>query len=340
MVNATHKSYKASDRSYYSIIKKELHNLAAAAGFSEKKTADLDIIIAEITSNLQKYADGGEILMGLFEGNDNNSYIELICLDEGPGMADASKMLADGFSSTNTMGHGLGSIKRLADRFDIYSLKGWGTILLCRLYKNSEEKLKKFKKNIAIYPVVVSKPGETKSGDGYYYKTIDQHIKLIVADGLGHGPEANFAVNEAVAAFKTCPYNSPVEILRYIHNSIRKTRGMVATVAVFDLETNMMRIAGIGNISAKVFGPNTKNYFSYNGIVGHNIPNTMNDQEMDITDQHQIVFCSDGIRSRWDFLKYNGIAKCDPTIQAAAIYKDFARQNDDMSVVIGKIQLK
>src|ERR1700761_1658855 len=113
MVDFTHKSFDALDRSYYSIIKKEVHNLALTAEFDEKRIAELDIIVAEITANLHKYADNGELLLGHFKNNERE-YIELISIDTGPGMSDLPRMMADGFSSTNTMGHGLGSIKRLS----------------------------------------------------------------------------------------------------------------------------------------------------------------------------------------------------------------------------------
>lgn len=65
MVDATHRSFDASDRSYHSIIKKETHSLALNAGFSEKRIAELDIVVAELTSNLYKYADKGELLLAV-----------------------------------------------------------------------------------------------------------------------------------------------------------------------------------------------------------------------------------------------------------------------------------
>lgn len=336
MVDATHKRFTASDRSYYAIIKKEVHNLALNAGFSEKRIGEVDIILAEITSNLHKYAKDGEILVGHFENN-SEEYIELISIDNGPGMGDVQRVMADGFSSTNTMGHGLGSIKRLSDQFDIYSQKGWGTILLSRIYKIKPPARPKEKAAVKINAIVVAKPPETVSGDGFYYKLSDQYVKLLVADGLGHGPEANLAVNEAVKAFKTCPYNSPTEIIRYLHPEIRKTRGLVGTVVVFDIKNREFKITGVGNISAKFLGPaSNKNHLAYNGIIGHNIPNTINDQTAGFNEYNQMVLCSDGIRSRWELSKYPGILRTDLSIQAAAIFKDFARQTDDMSVVIIK----
>lgn len=337
MVDATHIRYPANDRSYFSILKKDIHQQAKTAGFESKKLANLDLIISEMTSNLHKYAKGGEILAGLFNEGDQQ-YMELISIDHGPGMTDPSKMMADGFSSSSTMGIGLGSIKRLSDQFDLYSQKDWGTIILSRIYKNTFSENIPPVSQVEVCPIILAMPGQSCSGDGFYYKTTDKHFKLLVADGLGHGPEANHAINEAVIAFKSCPYHSPVEIIRFIDQSIRKTRGMVATVVVFDFVTKKWKITGVGNVIARMSNfLNVKNYMSYNGIVGHNIPTTMIDQEIALEDYPQITLCSDGIKSRWDLNKFPGISRYDLTIQCAAIYKEFARHTDDMSVVIAKI---
>lgn len=336
MVDATHISFAANDRSYFSLLKKEIHKRAEDAGISDAKINALDIIVAEMTSNLFKYANDGEILMGVF-GEGSSAYIELISIDNGPGMANPVKMMQDGVSTANTMGHGLGSIKRMSDTFDLYSIQGWGTIVLSRVYNNSKD-LKNSGK-IIVRPIVVSKPGETTSGDGISIKRTDKHIKIMLADGLGHGPEANKAINEAALAFKIFPDYSPTETLRFIHTNIRKTRGAVINILAYNSQTKVWTSAGIGNIAARLIGPVTsKNQMSYNGIVGHNIPNTMNDQEYPAEHFNVMVLCSDGIKTRWDHAKYPMIQKKDPSVLGAAIYKDHARKTDDMSVVVVKIE--
>lgn len=311
--------------------------MAEDGGLGLRKLADLDLILSEITSNLHKYSKKGEILAGIF-ADGHNQYIELISIDHGPGMAQPQKMMEDGVSSANTMGLGLGSIKRLSDKFDIYSVKDWGTIMLSRLYEKPFTPRTGAAARIDIRPLVIAMPGQDISGDGTYYKISDQYFKILVADGLGHGKDANHAVNEAVRSFRLCPYHSPKEILKFIHQSIRGTRGMVGTVAVFDFSANKWKITGIGNISTRLSNfLDLKNLISYNGIIGHNIPVIMEDQEILLSDFHQATFCSDGIQSRWEHHKFPGINRCDLSIQAAAIYKDFARLTDDMTVIIAKI---
>lgn len=340
MVDATHTRFLASDRSYFPVIKGDIHLKGAEAGFDDSKLADLDHIVTEMTSNLHKYATGGEILAGVFEEG-GIRYIELISIDHGPGMSLPAKMIEDGISTSNTLGLGLGSIKRLSDKFDIFSLKGWGTIMLSRIYERKPAPRSGLAALLDIRPLVITMPGQDKSGDASYYKITDQHFKLLVADGLGHGQEANHAVNEAINIFRSCPYHSPAEILKYIHQSIRNTRGIVATVVVFDFDTKKWKIAGVGNITTRMSNfLEIKNHMSYNGIIGHNMPRVMEDQELLLEHYHQVTLCSDGMKSRWEWTKFPGINRCDLTIQAAAIYKDFARQTDDMSVVMAKINIR
>ncbi len=310
--------------------------MALEGGIREPRLNELDIVVAEMTSNLFKFGDQGEILAGVF-ANGGNPYIELISIDSGPGMTNPAKMLHDGVSTVNTMGHGLGSIKRLSGDFDLYSLPGWGTIVLSRIYNEPERKAGR--EPVVVRALVVSKPGETTCGDGLIIKKTTSYLKLTLADGLGHGPEANKAVNEAAAAIRVFPDQSPTDTIRFIHPAIKKTRGAVMNVLLYDFASKTWRSTGVGNIAVRMFGPNqVKNHMSYNGIVGHNIPNSMNEQVYSAEQYNLVVLCSDGIKTRWDIIKYPNIRKFDPAILNAAIYKDHARRTDDMSVVSIKIK--
>ncbi|CAN5185350.1 serine/threonine protein kinase [soil metagenome] len=334
MASATHISYPIKDRSYLSLVKRQIHKIALEANFRKTLVDQLDIIIAEMGSNLVKHASGGEILAGIVE-DDGETALELLCIDSGPGIRDIKRMMTDGVSTTKTLGQGLGSIQRLSGKYEIYSQPGWGTILLSRLYKNKipDKQIAK----LAIKPLIIARVGETFCGDGWYQKTNKDFIKIFIGDGLGHGPQANLAVNEAINAFKLCPDNSPVENIRFIHHAVKKTRGAVVFIIVYDIKNKNWKICGVGNISLRIMGYLiNKGHVCYNGIVGHNIPNTMNDQSLTQEQVRQFVLCSDGISSRWDWAKYPMIQKQDLAVQAAAIYKDFARKTDDMSIIIGK----
>ncbi|MVM30501.1 SpoIIE family protein phosphatase [Spirosoma sp. HMF4905] len=337
MDNSTHVRFKVADRSYLAIVKKGINQLATQAGFQSQRLNEIDLIVAEMASNLVKHAGGGDILVRpihLF----TNSGLEFISIDSGPGMADPTRMMQDGVSTTSTLGHGLGSINRLADQAQLYSIKDWGTILLVRVFIKPVANLAPAL-GIDFRSILVSKPGETVCGDGCYLKTTPSHIKLFLGDGLGHGPEANTAIQTAINAFRICPDHRPADILRYIHRSVTKTRGLVGSVIVYDVATRQWNWCGVGNISTRLSGAMaTKNFLSYNGIIGMNLPTTMSDHVLPFERGQLLVMCSDGLQSRWDHTKYPFIFRYDLTILAAALYKDYSRQTDDTSLVVGRIQ--
>jgi anti-sigma regulatory factor (Ser/Thr protein kinase) len=336
MVNRVHVQLKANDRSYFAILKKEVHSLAVAGGFSARKAGEIDIIVAEMVTNLVKHAGGGDLLVKLVE-EDGIQGLEILSIDNGIGMTDVSRMVADGVSTKNTLGQGLGAMKRLADVFQVYSLKDWGTVILCRVF---EEPLPKFRKKskVDIRTAMIPKPGETECGDGFSALVTDDRIKLFMGDGLGHGPEAAKAVLTAIEAFSRCEEILPSEIIRAINESVKKTRGLVGTVAVYSTDDKKWTICGVGNISTRINSyAGSKNYNPYNGIIGLNVPNTLKNQEVAHEDGQHIILCSDGIKSRWDTFKYPAILRYDASLFAASLLKDFARYTDDMSVAVCKL---
>lgn len=336
MADTIHKSLQIPDRSYVALAKKEIHGIAEENGFDREQIGEIDIVVAEMASNLIKHSNGGELLVRMVEDHLGKG-IELICIDNGPGIHDPVRMMEDGASTTNTLGHGLGSMKRLSDTFQVYSQKDWGTVLLARKYTKAP-KPGRTKQRIETGVVIVAKPGEEDCGDGYCFKPERNGITVLAADGLGHGPEAKAAVDKAKDAFNECKETEPVDIIRQMHPAVKKTRGLVATVAHYSFLEKKWLICGVGNISTKAYSPmQQKNYMCYNGIVGMTIPNTMKNQEIEADHGQVLIMCSDGIKSRWDPQRYPGIQKYDTSIFAASIYKDHARRTDDMSVIIIRI---
>lgn len=338
MVSRTHVTFKADDRSYFAILKKEIHAIAVAGGFTGRRLAEIDIVVAEIVTNLVKHAGGGQVCVALVE-EEGIQGIEIISIDNGPGMSDVSRMISDGVSTKNTLGHGLGAIKRLSDVFQVYSLKEWGTVLLARLFDEGYSSYKK-KSKLELRSFLLPKPGETACGDGYYHRSSEGSLQFFLGDGLGHGPDAEKAVLQAGEAFLQCEESDPTEIIRIMNTAVKKTRGLVGTVVVLDKKKMVWQICGVGNIASKIFtNTSSRNYIAYNGIIGLNVPRTLNVQEMPYEKGQYLMMCSDGIRSRWDTAKYANFNRYDLSILAAAIFKDYGRLTDDMSVVACKISL-
>ena len=145
-------------------------------------------------------------------------------------------------------------------------------------------------------------------------------------------------MQEAISAFIECTDNEASETLRFIHNRVKKTRGLVGTVIMLDHREKIWRISGIGNISTRLYkGLEYKNIMPYNGIIGLNIPHTLTDHVSPADSFQTLTMTSDGIRNKWDLTTYPSILKYNPAIIATAIFKDQARRTDDMSVLVAKL---
>ncbi len=324
------------DRSYQAVVRAELRRLAESAGFKGHRLGEIEIIIAEITSNLVKHAGKGGLILGR-KMIGVNAGIEFIAIDEGPGMRQSSKMMEDGRSTSKTLGHGLGAIRRLSNEFDLYSMHGWGTIVFSRNYldKNSASKPGSF----VINAICVSKKGHFLCGDAWSLRIQNNKIKVAMIDGLGHGAQAHTAASLAVQSLLGYSTLQPDEELRALHLDMRKTRGAVITVVHLDRQNHQLIYSGVGNIAMKIIAPGiAKGCFSYNGIVGHIMPASLNNHTFTWNEKTDILIMhSDGLTTRWDVPKYPGILQHHPMILAAAIYKDADRGNDDSTIIIGKM---
>jgi anti-sigma regulatory factor (Ser/Thr protein kinase) len=332
-----HKSFMVSDRSYMSSARRDISKFAGYLGFQQEHQGKIDIIVSEMASNLIKHnAVGGEILVRKIQNG-----IELLSLDNGPGMNDLRRMMEDGVSTYGSKGEGLGAIKRLSDEFDIYSLPGIGTFILSRVYIKKDfttvSNLRPRKK-IEVSVIMVPKAGEILCGDGCGIVEDSDQLIIMAADGLGHGTDAHAATEDALNVFQSCMKCVPAEILKIIHTSIRKTRGIVGGIANINLLNGTISYCGIGNIAGRIISKDgTKSLVSYNGTIGYNIPGSFKNHSLPWDAANTLILHSDGLKSRWDLTKYPGIERHDASLMAAVIYKDNTRKTDDALVVVVRI---
>ncbi|RIJ42543.1 ATP-binding protein [Pontibacter oryzae] len=342
---STHIRLLIPDKSYASIAKREISKMADEAGMAPADIGKLNIVVSEMTSNLAKHSkEGGELLVRLI----GQVGIEIICLDKGPGMPEPQRMLEDGVSTYGSAGEGLGAIKRQSDVFDMFSQVEVGTVILSRVYKsdfNLQRHLLEMRHEIGY--VMVAKPNETLCGDGLAIIQKGAETYLLALDGLGHGAHANEAARAAVEAFRAYAPHHPVDMLRHVHQQIRRTRGAVGMAVNISSNSHKISYCGIGNISGKLYaadisltGSPYKNIISYNGILGHNIPGTLNNQQLDWGRNKMLILHSDGLRSRWELTKYQSLNRHHATTIAAVLYKEQSRQTDDTMVLVCKAKYK
>ena len=113
------------------------------------------------------------------------------------------------------------AINRLSDTFDLYSLPGAGTVIVSRIWRGAAPGAPK----VDAAGVCAMMEGESVSGDDFAIRDVEGRTRIVVADGLGHGPGAAEASAEAVRIFSAGDADSLAELLDSMHRSLRATRG-------------------------------------------------------------------------------------------------------------------
>ena len=104
------RSFPIGEPSEIAAARRAGNELARRIGFDDVRTGQLAIIISEAATNIVKHAQRGEILLRkVLRGG--TSGIEVLAIDNGPGMANVRQHMQDGHSTTGTYGVGLGAIR-------------------------------------------------------------------------------------------------------------------------------------------------------------------------------------------------------------------------------------
>jgi anti-sigma regulatory factor (Ser/Thr protein kinase) len=303
--------------------------LAARQGLNEEDAGRAALVAMEICSNLVKHARGGELIAQQLEHGDSRG-VGLIGLDKGPGIADVTKCLRDGFSTGGSRGTGLGAISRMSQQFDIYSQPGHGTVVAAQLWPGGRVPRTP---HMEIGAIVVPKPAEVECGDAWCYVERAGGALVMGVDGLGHGLGAAQAASMACDVFMTEKTRAPGAVLERIHSNLRTTRGAAAIVMQIDWDRGQLLAAGIGNLVAAVVDSSSmKRIPSYNGIVGHATPR-IRELSYVIAPAAAIVFHSDGLSATWQPQRYPGLLQHSCAAIAGVLYRDCKRGRDDSMVV-------
>jgi len=317
-----------TDLSSVGQVRRVAVSAARRLDLSENQTGELALLATEVSRNVLVHGGGGEvILVGL--KRDEKALGRILAMDRGPGIPDVARAMTDGFSTSGTPGSGLGAMKRIASGLEIFT-SPTGTVVRVEVGKDPDSD------GLQIAGMAVPYPGEQVCGDAWScYQSADRVLTMI-ADGLGHGLAAAEAAQEAIATFHARIDCAPGEILSYIHDALRKTRGAVAGIAEIRPQERKLTFAGIGNIAAVLVSPaKTQSLVSHNGTLGSIAPR-IQPFHFEWKPDSMLILHSDGLQSRWDLSSYAGLVSRHPAIIGATLMRDFRRQRDDASVVVVK----
>lgn len=297
-------------------------------GFDEVRSGEFALLVTEMARNVLTHGGGGQTIIA-GSRNAHGPMVRLLGLDKGPGISDVPRAMNDGYSTAGTMGAGLGAMQRIASQMEIFTNQS-GTIVMAEI--SSKEP----REGVQVAGIAIPYPGERYCGDAWSYDQSAERTIVLIVDGLGHGGHAAIAAEEAVAVFKAHLDKSPGEILSYMNDALKKTRGAVAGIARIDTASSNLIYAAVGNTAASVISKGgSRSLVSHSGTLGVASPR-IQEFQMDWPKDGVLVMHSDGLQSRWDLLSYSGLVSRHPAVIGAALIRDFRRQRDDASVVVVK----
>ncbi|WP_128436305.1 ATP-binding SpoIIE family protein phosphatase [Streptomyces cyaneus] len=321
---------------------------ARQAGLAEHRIAAAELVATELATNLLKHAGGGRILLDLVDppvpayGDERIAMVQIMAVDHGPGMPDTAAALRDGYSTTASLGAGLGTCLRTADDFGLHSTPGRGTVVMARIAPRPNRDTtgpRPVPLPVRAGGVNIPLAGAEFSGDAWACVRTGDRVTLMLADGLGHGPLAARASSAAVETVRCAPHLPPADLLRRLNGALRDTRGAAVAVAQLDVTAGKLHFAGVGNVGARLRrGDSWQGLVSRPGIVGAHLPTHLPQQQQTWTDDCLLVLHSDGLPSRWSPGPAAHDPSPDPAVIAASIVRDASSParpvRDDTAVVV------
>ena len=331
---AVQEAIPVSDVGDLSTARLAARSMSTAIGFDERAVEEIALVVSELATNLVKHAKEGILRLQRTE-EAGKTGIQIESEDQGPGIANVERAIADNFSTSGSLGCGLGAVNRLMDEFDVISRPGAGTSIVCKRWLRLDVP------RAPACPLVFgvgSRPCPLMpvNGDTFVIKQWGESALIGVIDGLGHGQLAYHAA-QAARQYVERHYDQPLaEIFLGTTRTCRATRGVVMALARFDWRRATLTFASVGNVEARVFGSSEPMNFVFpRGILGLNARSP-------VVTQHRwelsnvMVLYSDGLSAHWRWSDFPHFAEASATVAAQELLRAFARDADDATVVVVK----
>ena len=330
ILGSFHSVFPMDDASRVGEARRHAAELAHDCGLGEVEAGRLALIVTELGTNLVRHADKGRLLLSARVARGE---VEVVAIDEGPGIPDVQRSLGDGYSTGGTPGTGLGAVRRLASEFDLHSAVPEGTVVVARV-RGQLPAPPATESPIVVGAIALAAPGERVCGDSWGFALHGNKATVVVADGLGHGPDAAEASGAALEVFRNEPMRPPQELLQRMHARLRATRGAAIAMMQVDATADTVRISGAGNVVGRlVSGTSDRTLMTQHGTAGVTI-RTPEEVNTPWPAHALLVVCSDGIATRWQAETLVPVLGHDPVLAAALLVRDHCRGRDDATVAV------
>ena len=327
-----------------SLASREAKSMALEIGFNNNISDEISLVVKELATNLCKHAASGKLIIKSVS-EDNKNGIQIESLDKGKGIVDIERAITDGFSTSGSLGYGLGTVNRLMDDFNIDTQchGETGTHIVCKRWLR--ENLKKSHLcSLEFGAATRPHPQMKVNGDSFVIKHWESGSLVAAIDGLGHGTYAHRA-SESARKYVDSHYDLPLgDIFRGTSRALKATRGAVMALARFDYisgnnnkKTNIkLTFGSIGNIEVRVVGSSERmSFIMRRGIIGGMAPNPVI-SEHEWNPENILILHSDGLRTHWKWDDFSKYADQSATVIAQNMLRTLMKDNDDAVIIVVK----
>lgn len=287
----------------------------------------VELVATELATNLVRHGGGGSLLVRALTA----SHVELLAVDDGPGVRDLDAALDGRAPDPKGLGCGLRAVRRASARFDVFTEPGRGTVVLSVVdlaaAHGQQHGRPPEPRRCAGVSVGIVEP----CGDGWAVAEDGDTLTVAVVDGLGHGPKASLATEAALTEF-ALGVDDLKDFVPRANTRMRETRG--AAVTLCRIEGGSLQYFAIGNVNGRVVaGEDRRGLVTYGGTLGlHVQPPKARIATLPFPPGATLILWTDGLSSRVE--PPPGLLGHDPAVVAAVLHRDHGRERDDATVVV------
>jgi negative regulator of sigma-B (phosphoserine phosphatase) len=184
----------------------------------------------------------------------------------------------------------------------------------------------------------LAEAGDLESGDHCVVAGLSNGALVAVIDGLGHGSEAAYAARTAGQVLTAHAAEPVLDLVQRCHAKLHKTRGVVMTLASFNVRDSTITWAAVGNVEAVLLRMDQtaeqrrQGVIARGGVVGYRLP-PLHAATLPIAQGDTLIMATDGISGGFweDLVLYKSPQEIADTILAR-----YGKGTDDALVLVAR----
>jgi anti-sigma regulatory factor (Ser/Thr protein kinase) len=319
------------DEASVSTARQRVREAGERLGANKTLIESAALVASELTHNQLAYARQGYFAVRPIERAGVKG-LEVIAADIGPGLQKALFPERQVVSKTS-LGAGLEGVFRISDEVHLETRSEEGVCVVARKF----EKFAGGAWEIAVAGRPL--PGESISGDDACFIESEDSLLAIVADGLGHGPDARQASHLAMHIALANRGASVGALIPIVASGLAGTRGCALSVVQVNTKSGDVECAAAGDVHVHLYnGRDTHFFTSTPFVVGDSqfSKRKLRIENIKATPGCVLLLFTDGLQSKTTLKGDLDLLRRPAIAIAQHLIATYARPNDDALVLVAR----